>query len=114
MENGAAAYSRRVKSQPRVSQCIASTEKRRAMKGKAVLRACQDSILVPFQLDSIAAVILGQVALQVAGIVQDPRYFDDSFVVAAVQQKMPRIPHRAASARPAAAETQVIGSGPRA
>ncbi len=56
------------------------------MKHTACIDGRSGLVLIPVELGRIAAVALRQVALQVAGIVQDPRHFDDPFVAAAVQQ----------------------------
>ncbi len=58
-----------------------------------------------------APVLLRQVAFQVAGVVQNSRDFNCSFIAAAVQQKVPRILYHSASSRPVAAESQVVSSG---
>ena len=57
------------------------------------------------------AVILGQMAVQLAGIMQDPRHFDNPFIGAAVQQEMSRIFDNPARPGAVPAESQMVGSG---
>ena len=58
-------------------------------------------------------ILLGQMPLQVAGVMKHPHDIDHVFAAAAVDQKMPGLLDNAqVAAGPVAAEKQVVGPGP--
>ena len=56
-------------------------------------------------------ILLGQMPLQIAGVMKDPRDIDPRFAAAAIDQEMPRLPDNTqVAAGPITAEEQVVGT----
>ena len=56
-------------------------------------------------------ILLGQMPLQIAGVMKDPHDIDPRFAAAAIDEEMPRLPDNAqVAASPIAAEGQVVGA----
>ena len=56
-------------------------------------------------------ILLGQMPLQIAGVMKDPYDIDARFAAAAIDQEVPRLPDNAqVAASPIAAEEQVVAA----